>query len=347
MGALHRRRTIKKLHHSGASVLPLRVTGSRTMGCIVSAILVLPFASAALAAPPKVVKAVPDHGDTDVDPALKQITIEFDQDMIPDGFSVCGGGPTFPEVVDKPAWKGPRVFVINVRLLPDHDYEFSINCPAAVNFRSKAGESAAIYPISFRTRAAAATETKRLTSKDNVAAIDECRRLIDEAYSYRNLRTVNWNKQFRRYTTKLKKAKTPAEFARTAAKLLAPAKDLHMWLQVERISFPTFQRRYKPNYNLKLLPQIVPQWNDHNPVVSTGRFDDGITYILINSWGSNNPSDLEPAFSALSAASPEKGVIVDVRPNSGGAEPLALEFAGCFVREPATYSQSAFRTRTP
>lgn len=312
---------------------------------VVAAFLILPFAATANAAPPKVVKAVPDHGDTDVDPALTQITIEFDQDMTPDSFSVCGGGPTFPEVVDKPVWKWPRTFVINVRLQPDHGYDLSINCSGAVNFRNAAGESAAIYPISFHTRAATVRETKRLTSKDNVAAIEECRRLIDEAYSYRNLRTVNWNKQFRRYTTKLKKAKTPAEFARTAAKLLAPAKDLHMWLQVERISFPTFQRRYKPNYNLKLLPQIVPQWNDHNPVVSTGRFDDGITYILINSWGSNNPSDLEPAFSALSAASPDKGVIVDVRPNSGGAEPLALEFAGCFVREPATYSQSSFRTK--
>ena len=309
------------------------------------AVLMAGVAPSAFAVPPKVTKAVPDHGDTDVDPALTQIVIEFNQDMSHDGFSVCGGGPTFPEVVDKPKWKGPRVFVINVRLQPEHDYEFSINCPAAANFRSAAGESAAIYPISFRTGSSTTKAAKRLTSKENVAAMDECRRLIDEAYSYRNLRKVNWNKQFRRYATKLKKARTPAEFARTAAKVLAPAKDVHMWLQVERTSFPTFQRRYKPNYNLSLLPQIVPQWNDHNSVVSTGRFDDGPTYILIKSWGSNNPTDMEPAFAALSAASPDKGVIVDVRPNAGGAEPLALEFAGCFVREPATYSQSAFRTK--
>ena len=57
-----------------------------------------------LAEPPKVVKASPDNGDTDVDPALKEIRITFDQPMSPTGHSIVGGGPNFPKLTAKPRW---------------------------------------------------------------------------------------------------------------------------------------------------------------------------------------------------------------------------------------------------
>ena len=48
------------------------------------------------AAPPKVVVTSPDNGEIDVDPAMRQIQVDFDQAMNPDSFSVVGGGPSFP-----------------------------------------------------------------------------------------------------------------------------------------------------------------------------------------------------------------------------------------------------------
>lgn len=299
----------------------------------------------AFGAAPRVVKAVPDNGDTDVDPALKEIRIEFDQDMQPGGFSVCGGGPEFPEVTEQPTWKTKRIFIIPVRLEPDHAYSFSINCPSATNFRNDANEPAEIYPIAFQTAASDGKKVKPLTAKQNAAAIDKLRKAIDEGYSYRDVRKVDWAMQFKKYSTKLKKAKSPAEFARTAAKLLRPAKDMHIWLQVGKTPFATYQRRFRPNYRLDLLPEVVPQWNEHNDVVATGRFDDGAVYIFIKTWGLADTKQLEPAYAALASASADQGVIIDVRPNAGGAEPLALEFAGCFAMEPAVYSKSAYRTK--
>ena len=324
---------------------PLKQLNRMLRSVIAAAVFLAVLAPTASGAPPKVVKAIPDNGDTDVDSALKEIQIEFNQDMQPDGFSVCGGGPEFPEVSEQPTWKTKRIFVIPVRLEPDHAYSFSINCPSATNFRNDANEPAEIYPISFHTASAGGKKAKRLTAKQNAAAIDKLRKAIDQAYSYRDMRKVNWARQFKKYASKLRKANTPAEFARTAAKLLRPAKDMHIWLQVGKTTFATFQRRFKPNYRLDLLPNVVPQWNEYNSAVSTGRFDDGVVYILIKTWGLADARDLEPAYAALTGASSDHGVIVDVRPNAGGAEPLAREFAGCFVKEPVVYSKSAYRTK--
>jgi len=67
------------------------------------------------------------------------------------GYSVCGGGPRFPNLVGKPGWLNRRTFVMKVQLEADHVYEFDINCPSAGNFKNVRGESAEIYPIRFKT----------------------------------------------------------------------------------------------------------------------------------------------------------------------------------------------------
>src|SRR5262245_41290158 len=98
-----------------------------------------------LAAPPKVTKAVPDNGDSDVDPGLKEIRITFDQPMSQSGFSVCGGGPSFPELAGRPRWMNKQTLTIPVKLKPDHTYQLGINCPGAQNCRGANGQPAENY----------------------------------------------------------------------------------------------------------------------------------------------------------------------------------------------------------
>lgn len=300
----------------------------------------------AYAAPPRVIKAVPDHGDTHVDPEQKEIRIEFDQDMNPGGWSICGGGPNFPEFTDKPRWVNKRVLVVPVKLQPDHEYSFSVNCPSAQNFRNAAGESAMIYPITFRTAGAKeGAATKKLSKKANERSVAELRRLIDEAYAYRDLRKVDWDALFKKHEPRMLRAGTQAAFAREAAALLGHAKDVHILVQVESMPFVTYQRRFKPNYRLDLLEDLVPGFTKQNDTVSTGRFDDDIGYILITTWGPRTPADLEPAYAALAEFANAAGVIIDVRPNAGGDEMLARDFAGCFTAKRAVYSKNAYRTK--
>jgi len=71
----------------------------------VTVFFLLVAAVTVLADKPKVIKAIPDNGNENVAPTLEQIRIEFDQDMDGGGFSICGGGPKFPELLGT-GWRG-------------------------------------------------------------------------------------------------------------------------------------------------------------------------------------------------------------------------------------------------
>ena len=83
--------------------------------CFVASAMVLCAAATSVAAPPQVVRSTPSDGDAGVDPSLREIRIEFDQDMDQNtGYSICGGGPTFPKIVGKPKWFDSRALPLPI-----------------------------------------------------------------------------------------------------------------------------------------------------------------------------------------------------------------------------------------
>src|SRR5688572_10642911 len=230
----------------------------------------------ALSAPPTVVKATPDNGDEGVDPATTEIRVTFDQPMSRSGQSIVGGGPNFPKLL-KTRWTDETTMVISVRLQPEHDYALSINSHTCTNFRNRNGEPATPHPIAFRTSkpgAAANPWTPPSIAQQNKDATRELKLAIELDYSYRDLRKVDWEKEFAAATPKLQAAKTAKEFADEAARLLAKAGDIHVFLKIGDTTFPTHRRTYAANFNVATLQKIVPNWKRHNDVVATGLFDD-------------------------------------------------------------------------
>ncbi|MBX3405947.1 MAG: hypothetical protein KF869_04200 [Phycisphaeraceae bacterium] len=307
-----------------------------------AAVVAVLYAAATLwAAPPRVVGAMPDMAETGVDPGLTEIVITFDQEMQPGGQSICGGGPTFPELTGAPVWRDPRTLVIPVRLVPGKRYDLSINCSAAKNCRSARGEPAEPYPISFRTRDEGET-APALTPEQARACLDELRRAIDERYAYRDDRGLNWDDLFEQHHAEFESAATPAAFARATSRLLGWTGDLHCHVRIGEFVLPGGKRAVDPNFNGRLLDKLVPNLaKPHNAVVH-GRFPDGVGYILIAGWGSD-PALAAAAHAALDSMLDAPGVIIDVRPNSGGDELVARGFAGRFVAEPAVYSRNQYR----
>jgi len=131
----------------------------KNMKIISVAVIFCFFAATAHATAPKVVKSVPENGDQDVDAGLRQIRIEFDQDMDRQGYSICGGGPNYPETIGKPKWINKRTITMRVKLVPNHNYELSVNSPSYKNFRNILGEPAIIHPIEFKTGVAKSKTT--------------------------------------------------------------------------------------------------------------------------------------------------------------------------------------------
>ena len=295
----------------------------------------------ALAAPPRVIETVPEDGQQDVDPRLKQIRISFDQDM-GRGRSICGGGPTYPKTVGKPRWINRRTIVLPVRLEPNRDYGLSVNSRSFKNFKNLRGQPAVVYPIRFRTGSGRPQPVGSIAT-DNKEAIKELRRAINENYSYYNLRRIRWDELFRKYNQMMEQAKTPREFATTAGKLLAHAEDVHLWVKIGDETVGGFRRNVQRNYDGKVLEKIVPNWQKRSAAVYTGRFEDGIGYILITSWAGQRAEALTQAYVAIWEFADAPGLIIDVRPNGGGAEPLAREVAGCFVDKPVLYAKNVYR----
>ncbi len=315
----------------------------RTLPRVVIGATCLAASVAAAADAPRIVKAVPDNGDANVDPNLKELRVEFDQDMNTGGHSICGGGDNFPEITGRPRWEKRRTIIVPIRLKPNHTYSLGINCPAAQNFRSAGGEAVEPYFITFTTGDGSESEAKKLTREQNAAAIEALRKAIDERYSHRDLHKVNWAAEFKEHEQAMLESETPAEFGRAAAKLLAPAKDVHVIVFAGETAIATHRRGVTGNYNTISLNQKVPNWKKHNDLVCSGRFDDGIGYVMVASWSPAGPADLEPLYEALSDFADAKGIIIDVRPNGGGDEVAARDFAGCFVVEPAVYSKNDYR----
>lgn len=299
-------------------------------------------ALATLAAPPKVVVVVPDNGAKAVDPNLKELRISFDQAMSTGGMSIVGGGPTFPKLIGKPRWTDDRTLVATWQLEPEKDYWLSINSDRFTNFRNRQGEAAIPYPISFRTgpRTAPVDHAQR-----NREAYEILKRTINEDYSYRDRRGVNWEERFAAFAPRLRILTTPRKVAESWADLLSPAQDLHLWFECEGQVVPTYIRQAEWNVAFNTLPKQVPGWQQRSPVVFTGKYEDGIRYVCLRSWPGGQAAQLEPAFQVLGEAAQEKQpLIIDVRANGGGAEPLAAQFAGCFIAKPAVYARHVVRS---
>jgi hypothetical protein len=294
--------------------------------------------------PPTVIEATPDHGDTDVDPGLTEIRVTFDRDMAVGSHSWVGGDPMFPKLQGKPTWDGKRTAVLPVELQPNHTYWLSINNQQHNSFRSVDGVPAEPYPISFTTAARRGGSRKwPLSAKKNRAAMEGLRRVIDENYSYRDRLGLDWDKLFKQYSRRLLEAKKPQDFARAAGELLAEAEDLHLWLKVGPATFASHQRAVPVNMNFKTLQRIVPEWKQHARSVFSGKFDDGIGYILIGTWSSKQDGLLAAALTALEELADAPGLVIDMRANSGGDETLAQQFAGRFVTSSKVYAKHVNR----
>jgi hypothetical protein len=105
--------------------------------------------------PPSVLKTVPQAGDTNVDPSLKEISVTFSKDMMTNNqWSWCMHTPeTFPQI-DKNniRYLDKRTCILPVKLKPGKTYVIWINNQQYNYFKDKNGKSAIPYLLVFQTR---------------------------------------------------------------------------------------------------------------------------------------------------------------------------------------------------
>jgi hypothetical protein len=299
----------------------------------------------ALAETPRVVEMSPENGATDVAPGTDELRVVFDRDMTTKGFSFCGGGPAFPPIQGNPKWINKRTIVAKVKLEPDHDYSCSLNCPAAQNFRSADGTPLEPVPWTFSTSAAEKKDKtdKAEQKKLNEQSLKKLMKLLKDHYSYYELHSLDWKALEKKHRSKIVAADSTRAWTKKAAELLSDAKDPHLWLTYKGQTTATHRRNVKLNFNLDGLKAALPSLKERNRSVYTARTDDNIGYILITTLASDRKKDLEEVQDVLKEYKDCKALIIDLRPNSGGAEPLAMPIAAWFVKGEKVYSKNAYR----
>jgi hypothetical protein len=119
------------------------------------------YAKKPVANPPKVISMSPANGATDVDPSLETIKVVFDRPMMANSWSVCGGGPHFPELVGKPSYNAKRTtWTVHVKLKPEWEYHFALNSVSSTGFQSTEQVPLEPVQVTFKT-GKAKSDTKK------------------------------------------------------------------------------------------------------------------------------------------------------------------------------------------
>lgn len=103
--------------------------------------------------PPSVIQTVPQAGDTEVDPSIKEISVTFSKEMLTDRRAVCQiSNETFPKTGKNIHYlNDKRTCVVPVDLEPEKTYVLWFNRGKFNSFRDTDNNPAVPYLLVFRT----------------------------------------------------------------------------------------------------------------------------------------------------------------------------------------------------
>lgn len=291
---------------------------------------------------PKIIRTVPEFGDFKTDADLKEIIIEFDQDMGP-GYSVLNS-PYMPSMNGKTTWINGRTVSIPVTLKSNSLYILPLNSQNFSGFKNKNGIALNPDQLVFHT--------KMNDSKDlNKIAYSELFRYFPDYYSYSVIKGIDWKKEFISQKEVLENSLTNVEFAVKLVSILRKANDVHMWVDADGIRFETSRMKIIPaNYGSPKISMSLKgmKYSEGFRVIS-GTIDEA-GYINIKDWNldllkcifksmANSTMNNIPFSQVMDELLAKPVLIIDVRENSGGNESYAKAFASLFVTDSVAYEK--------
>jgi len=165
---------------------------------------------------------------------------------------------------------------------------------------------------------------------DRAAAAEALRRHFDRTYPYLELHGAPG-------------ALGDGEIGSAFKEMLAPLKDLHVWIETPKGPVYTAEGNPNaPNWNARALRARFTEVLFESETHLVGRIGE-IGYVAIGAWKKEGFGDLEAAIEKIADA---RALILDVRANGGGDELLARRIAGRFATGPVTYGLAQPRDPT-
>ncbi len=181
-----------------------------------------------------------------------------------------------------------------------------------------------------------------ITADMAAAAFDQLWAAFDKDYAMFVLRPeVDWDALKAQYRPLALTSQSTYEFAGVCADLLKPLRDLHVALTVSGAYVPVYNRPRPYNANPDAYPLLLGGLNSPSSSIQWAVTSDHIGFIVIYNWTDTSlPAQLD---AALDNMRDTRGLIVDVRLNGGGSEPLAQQVAARFLDRQVTYAYSQYR----
>ncbi len=181
---------------------------------------------------------------------------------------------------------------------------------------------------------------ERLTPADSYDVLaDE----LDRYYSFFALKGINWRERAAAYQAAGRKAETTDEFVAVVKPLLAELKDIHVSIDTpDGKSIGPYVSQVDRNFDARTIAGRLRDVKQIGRMGFVSRTEEGFGYVAVGSLAADRKTtdEMLAAFDSLLDA---KGLIIDLRVNSGGAEPIAQQFASRLTDEPLSYASNQFR----
>jgi hypothetical protein len=152
---------------------------------------------------------------------------------------------------------------------------------------------------------------------------------------------VDWAKLKKIYRPRAAVADDNRELATVITNMLNHLEDLHVYVQVDGEDTPGYHRQRPLNANHRAISTLIGPITSTGHEIDWGRTSDRIGYINVFRL---TDAALPQAFDeALGHMGDTKGLILDLRFNGGGSEPLGCQIAGRLLDRSRVYSLSQFR----
>jgi hypothetical protein len=197
------------------------------------------------------------------------------------------------------------------------------------------------------------TSGQRTAVADQPAAAKSFQMLLDDMdrhYSHFATKAIKWRETAEAYRAKAELSKGPDEFAAAIAPMLAALEDMHVWIvKPDGSTVHPCRSSFQLNADLGA---VVAELNDVRRIGPrramlglVGRTRQGYGYVSVTRLQAAE-EDVDNLLAAIRALFDTPGMILDLRRNSGGSEPLANRIAGLLADQPRVYGRSKYRLGT-
>jgi hypothetical protein len=172
-------------------------------------------------------------------------------------------------------------------------------------------------------------------SSKNTVVFEELWELIDQRYALFAVKGINWQQSHEQFMSQVNDNMTTHEFFGVVSHMLDSLKDGHVTLISPQDSFTYdgFYKLYPANFNF---PNVLSHYlkNDYKtsgPLIY--KITEGVGYIYYSSFAKDVSA--EQITAVINEMKDTKGLIIDVRDNTGGNTANADRFFSCFINSPA------------